>query len=59
MSEDVVAAVLNQLSAGYLVANNIRYIFADLYLRDCLKTAFPNAEVISTYDSFCRVCIIF
>ncbi|XP_044597315.1 uncharacterized protein LOC123273899 [Cotesia glomerata] len=55
MSEDIVAEVLNQLSAGYLVPNNIRYIFTDLYLSDCLKTAFPNAKVISTYDSFCRM----
>ncbi|XP_074096869.1 uncharacterized protein LOC141526037 [Cotesia typhae] len=55
MNADVVVEVLNQLRQSFLGVRNIKRIYTDLCFKNCLRRAFPQAEVISTYDSFARM----
>ncbi|XP_074094683.1 uncharacterized protein LOC141524574 isoform X1 [Cotesia typhae] len=55
MNADVVVEVLNQLRQSFLGVGNIKRIYTDLCFKNCLRRAFPQAEVISTYDSFARM----
>ncbi|KAH0559194.1 hypothetical protein KQX54_001577 [Cotesia glomerata] len=55
MNADVVFEVFNQLRQSFLVDGNVRRIYTDLCFKNCLRSAFPQAEVISTYDSFGRM----
>lgn len=55
MNADIVVEVLNQLRQSFLVVGNIKRIYTDLCFKNCLRRAFQQAEVISTYDSFGHV----
>ncbi|XP_057330992.1 uncharacterized protein LOC130671240 [Microplitis mediator] len=46
--------VFNEIRRVF-ITGDLAVIYADFDLRLCAQNAFPNAQVIATYDSFCRI----